>query len=152
VFDTDGRGVFVLNELNGTVASYSFDPETGNLAQEHSMSTLRQGYTGNNSSAEVALTPDGRFLYASNRGPDDIAIFAVERPSRRLRQVGYQPTLGKHPRHFAIDPSGNFLVVANRDSNSIFVFRINQETGTLSPVAGPGRVPKPACVRLLRID
>ena len=152
VFDPDGRGVFVLNELNGTVTSYSFDPVTGTLAQEHTMSTLQQGYKGKNSSAEIALTPDGRFLYASNRGPDEIAIFAVERPSRRLRRVGYQPTLGKHPRNFAIDPSGNFLVVANRDSNSVFVFKINQETGTLSPAAGPGRVPKPACVRLRRVS
>jgi 6-phosphogluconolactonase len=151
-FDPEGRGVFVLNELNGTVISYTLDPADGTLLQLHSMSTLQPGFTGKNSSAEIALTPDGRYLYVSNRGPDEIAIFEVEGASRRLRRVGYQPTLGKHPRHFAIDPSGQFLVVANRDSNSIIVFKINQETGTLSPVAGPGRVPKPACVLLRRIS
>jgi 6-phosphogluconolactonase len=147
-FSPDGKGVFVVNELNGSVTSFSFDPSDGTLIQQHSLSTVRQGYTGKNSSAEVAVTPDGRFLYASNRGPDDIAIFEVSQPSLRLRRIGYQPTLGKHPRNFAIDPSGQFLVVANRDSDSIFVFRINPQTGTLSPVAGPGRVPRPSCVRL----
>jgi 6-phosphogluconolactonase len=141
----------VLNELNGTLASFSFNPADGTLAQEQQLSTIRRGYTGPNSSAELALTPDGRFLYASNRGPDDIAIFRVQRPARGLELVGFQPTRGKHPRHFAIDPSGNFLVVANRDSDSIIIFRIDQETGALSPVAGPGRVPRPACVLLRKI-
>jgi 6-phosphogluconolactonase len=98
----------------------------------------------------VAISPDGRFLYASNRGPDNIAIFEIHRPSRRLRRVGYQPTLGKHPRHFTIDPAGEYLAVANRDSNSVFIFRINQEAGTLAPVAGPARVPRPSFVRFLR--
>ena len=104
-FDPDGKGVFVLNELNGTVVSFSFDPTDGWMEQIHSMWTLEQGYQGKNSSAEVAVSPDGRFLYASNRGPDNIAIFEILRPSRRLRRVGHQPTRGKHPRHFAIDPS-----------------------------------------------
>ncbi|HET9317136.1 MAG TPA: lactonase family protein, partial [Vicinamibacteria bacterium] len=146
VFDHDGRGVFLLNELNGTVASFSFNPVDGTLAQMQQVSALRPGHVGANSSAEIALTPDGLFLYASNRGPDQIAIFRVERPARGLSLVGFQGTLGKHPRHFAIDPSGSFLVVANRDTDSVVVFRIDPKAGTLSSVAGPVRVPRPACV------
>jgi 6-phosphogluconolactonase len=96
----------------------------------------------------VAVSPNGRFLYASNRGPDEIAILEIARPSRRLRPVGRQPTGGRHPRHFAIDPSGRFLVVANRDSNSVWVYRIDAATGLLSYASGPVSVPKPVCVRM----
>jgi 6-phosphogluconolactonase len=145
-FDPDGKGVFVLNELNGTVVSFAFDPTDGSLAQIDSQSTLAAGYKGKNGSAEVAVSPDGRFLYASNRGPDDIAIFEILRPSRRLRLAGHQATGGRHPRHFAIDPGGRFLVVANRDSDSIWAYRIDAATGLLSYASGPVSVPKPVCV------
>ena len=95
------------------------------------MSTLQQGYQGKNSSAEIARHARRAVPVRVQPRPDEIAIFAVERPSRRLRRVGHQPTGGKHPRHFAIDPSGNFLLVANRDTNNILVFRIDPQTGTL---------------------
>jgi len=147
-FDPDGKGVFVLNELNGTVVSFAFDPTDGSMVPLHSISTLAAGYKGKNSSAEVAVSPDGRFLYASNRGPDDIAVFEIVRPSRRLRLAGRQATGGRHPRHFAIDPSGRFLVVAHRDSNSVWVYRIDAATGLLSYASGPVSVPKPVCVRM----
>ena len=78
--------------------------------------------------------------------PDDIAIFEILRPSRRLRLAGRQATGGRHPRHFAIDPSGRFLVVANRDSDSIWVYRIDATTGLLAYASGPVSVPKPVCV------
>jgi 6-phosphogluconolactonase len=150
-FDPDGKGVFVLNELNGTVVSFAFDPTDGSLAKVHSLSTLAAGYTGKNGSAEVAVSPNGRFLYASNRGPDDIAIFEILRPSRRLRLAGHQATGGRHPRHFAIDRSGRFLVVAHRDSDSVWVYRIDTATGLLSYASGPVSVPKPVCVLMRTI-
>jgi 6-phosphogluconolactonase len=149
-FDPDGKGVFVLNELNGTVASFAFDPTDGSMAPIDSMSTLAAGYEGKNSSAELAVSPDGRFLYASNRGPDDIAIFEILRPSRRLRLAGHQASGGRHPRHFAIDPGGRYLVVANRDSDGIRVYRIDAATGLLSYASGPVSVPKPVCVLMGR--
>jgi 6-phosphogluconolactonase len=145
-FDRDGRGVFVLNELNGTVVSFSFDPTDGSMVPLDSTSTLAAGYKGKNLSAEVAVSPDGRFLYASNRGPDDIAVFEILRPTRRLRLAGHQATGGRYPRHFAIDPSGRFLVVAHRDSDSVWVHRIDAATGLLSYASGPAYVPKPVCV------
>jgi 6-phosphogluconolactonase len=145
-FDPDGRGVFVLNELNGTVVSFAFDPTDGSMVRVDSMSTLAAGYQGKNKSAEVAVSPDGRFLYASNRGPDDIAVFEILRPSRRLRLVGRQATGGRYPRHFAIDPSGRFLVVAHRDSDSVRAYRIDPATGLLSYASGPVTVPRAVCV------
>jgi 6-phosphogluconolactonase len=147
-FDQDGRGFFVLNELNGTVVSFAFDPNDGSVTRQHTMSTLQPGFRGANSSAEVVVSRDGRFLYASNRGPNDIAIFEILRPSRELRLVGHQSTLGQHPRNFAIDSTGKFLVVANRDSNNVVAFRIDSMTGQLTPVGKPISVPSPACIRM----
>jgi 6-phosphogluconolactonase len=145
-FDRDGRTVYVLNELNGTVTVFAYEAADGSLRELQTITTLPEGWKGENNSAELALSPDGRFLYASNRGPDDIAVFAVDPGTRRLRTVGRQATGGQHPRHFAIDPTGAFLLVANRDSNNLVVYRIDPETGRLRQAAGPVSVPRPVCL------
>lgn len=150
-FDPDGKAVYVLNELNGTVTSFLFEAQDGSLRQNQVISTLGLASGLPNRSAEVVVSPDGRFLYASNRGPDTIAIFAIDRKSHLLRPVGLQSTGGKHPRNFAIDPSGSYLVVANRDSDNVVVFGIDRATGKLSHAAGPVSVPKPVCIRMRKV-
>jgi 6-phosphogluconolactonase len=145
-FHPDGKSVYVLNELSGTVTAFAYDPKDGSLRELQTATTLRAGFTGQNSSAEVAVSPDGRFLFASNRGPDEIATFRIDPASRKLELLRHQATGGQHPRHFAIDPTGSYLVVANRDSDSVVVFAIDSTTGMLSHAAGPVHVPKPACV------
>jgi 6-phosphogluconolactonase len=147
-FDPDGRTVYVLNELNGTVTAFAFEGKDGSLRELQTVSTLPKGWKGENRSAEIAMTPDGRFLYASNRGPDNIAIFSVDPKTRKLKAAGHQATGGKHPRHFAIDPTGAFLLVVNRDSNNLMAYRIDPATGGLQHVTGPIFVPRPACVRM----
>lgn len=146
-FDPDGRTVYVLNELNGTVTAFAFETKDGSLRELQTVSTLARDFKGTNSSAEVVVSPDGRFLYASNRGPDDIAIFRIDPATRQLTPSGRQPSLGQHPRNFAIDPTGDFLIAANRDSNSLVVFRIDRKTGGLAK-ASTFTVPTPVCVRM----
>lgn len=147
-FDRDGKTVYVLNELNGTVTVFAYEPQDGSLRELQTATTLPEGFKGPNSSAEVVISPDGKFLYASNRGPDNIAIFAIDPQTRRLRPVGHQAAGGAHPRNFAIDPTGAFLLVVNRDSNNLVAFRIDPVTGLLAHAGGPVYVPRPVCVRM----
>lgn len=104
---------------------------------------------GAQGSADIHITPDGRFLYASNRLENDgLAIFSVDANTGKLTRIGYQPT-GIHPRNFIITPNGKFLLVANRDSNSIQVFSINQETGLLTDTGNTIASSKPVCLKFV---
>jgi 6-phosphogluconolactonase len=122
------------------------------LTALQTVSTLPAGFTGSNSTAEVAVSADGRFLYGSNRGHDSLAIFAIDGATGKLSLVGHQPSRGRHPRHFAIDPTGAYLIAANRDSDNLAVFQIDRQTGRLAPVGEPIRVPRPVCVRMRLVD
>jgi 6-phosphogluconolactonase len=110
------------------------------------VSTLPAGFLGQSAAAEVALHPDGRFLYVSNRGHDTIAVFAVA-PGGLLSPVDFTACGGKAPRHFALSPDGAWLVCANKDSGSLTSFRVDPGTGRLAPVGEPVAVPDPVCVR-----
>jgi 6-phosphogluconolactonase len=138
--------VFVMNELQSTVTSYAWDRVQGTLRPTGTASTLPVDFKGTNTTAEVAIHPNGRFLYGSNRGHDSIAVFRVN-PDRSVTRLAIQPTGGKEPRHFALDPSGRFLLAANQKSDSIVVFRIDPQTGTLSETGIRVHVPSPVCVR-----
>jgi 6-phosphogluconolactonase len=134
------------------VTAFGYDARAGSLSELQTISTLPSGFSGSNSTAEVAVSPDGRFLYGSNRGHDSLAIFAIDGATRRLAPVGHEPTRGRHPRHFAIDPTGAYLIAANRDSDNLAVFRIERETGRLQPVGAPLRLPRPVCVRMRLVE
>jgi 6-phosphogluconolactonase len=97
----------------------------------------------------VRVHPSGKFLYASNRGPDSIAVFAIDPATGLLSLIGHQPTGGKTPRSFSIDPTGAYLLAANQDSDTITLFRIDPQTGLLAPIGHPLAVPTPVCVELL---
>jgi 6-phosphogluconolactonase len=147
-FDPRGRVVYVLNELNATITALRFDAAARTLTELQTVPTLPAGFTGPNTTAEIVASPDGRFVYASNRGHDSIAIFAVDGASGKLTPAGHQSTLGKTPRNFAIDPTGRFLLAANQKSDSIVVFRIDARTGALTPVGKPVPVPTPVYIRM----
>ncbi|HET8645545.1 MAG TPA: lactonase family protein, partial [Vicinamibacteria bacterium] len=148
-FHDGGRLLYVLNELDSTVTALRRDGAAAAFAPLQSLSTLPPGFAAANLPAEVAVRPDGRFLYASNRGHDSIAIFAIDPAAGTLAPAGHQSTRGQWPRHFAIDPTGAYLLAANQRSDSIVVFRIDGTTGGLTPVGEPFRVPAPVCVRML---
>jgi 6-phosphogluconolactonase len=118
------------------------------------LSTLPEGVevTPKDSTAEVLVHPSGKFLYVSNRGPDSIAIYAIDPQTGKLRALGHQSTGGKTPRNFGIAPTGNFLLAANQDSGTIVVFHIDPGTGLLKPTGHSADVPKPVCVRFLPVE
>ena len=107
---------YVINELDSTITTYHFDPEQGRAQSRADRHDAADSYTGDNSGAEIAVAPSGRFLYGSNRGHDSIAIFAIDTASGGLTPVGWQPTQGRTPRFFALDPSGAHLYAANQNS------------------------------------
>jgi 6-phosphogluconolactonase len=142
----DKRFVFVLNELDSTMSvfdcRYTKKPE---LIQ--TVSTLDEGKDAaalNNSTAEVALHSNGKFLYASNRGDDSIAVFSVNNGKLTLLQT--VPTGGKIPRFFCLDPSERFILACNQDSGNICVFNVDQATGKLTATNLSVNVPMPICI------
>ena len=124
---------YVLNELDSTITTYRFDGERGALTPLQVITTLPSSFTGNNTTSEIVVAASGRFVYASNRGHDSLAIFAVDDSSGTLSPVGWEPTQGKTPRFFAIEPSGSVLYAANMDSDTIVAFRVDAGSGKLTP-------------------
>jgi 6-phosphogluconolactonase len=148
-FHPSGRFAYVINELQSTVTAFSYDAASGRLEELQTVSTRPEDFKGENDTAEILVSRDGRFLYGSNRGHDSIAIFAIDAATGKLTPVGHQSTLGKAPRHFGIDPTGAYLLAANQNSDTITVFRIDSKGGRLEPVGRPYSVPKPVCVTMV---
>jgi 6-phosphogluconolactonase len=126
--------VYFCNEQGCSVTAYRMDPERGTLEAVQTLSTLPPGYSERNSCAEIRITPSGRFLYASNRGHNSIACFAVAASTGELTARGQTATEAV-PRAFSLDPAGQFLFAAGQDSGRLAAYRIDQESGTLDPLA-----------------
>jgi 6-phosphogluconolactonase len=141
-----GKFVYLVNELSSTVTVFAFTSDSGRLREEQTISTLPADFHGENTTAEIAVDAQGKFLYVSNRGDDSIAVFAIDPHNGKLTFEQRVPTGGKTPRHFAIDPTGKWLFSANQDSNSITLFRVNSSNGKLTPTAHALQVATPVCV------
>ncbi len=146
-FDRAGRFVYVVNELDLTAVVYRFDAATGGLAAVQSVPLVDAGDAPGSTAADVHLAPSGRFLYASVRGADVLAVFAVDAGTGLLTFVERVPTGGHTPRNFGLDPSGRFLYAANQRSGSVVGFRVDASTGRLTPSGVRVEVPAPVCVR-----
>lgn len=145
-FHPNGKFLFLMEELSGAVTVYKYEEDKLKLVQNVSAHPF--DYKGAKGSADIHVSKDGRFLYCSNRGDaNTIAIFSINEETGILTPLGYQSTLGIHPRNFTIDPSGNFLLVANRDSDEIVIFKINSSTGMLSDTGKRIAVPRPVCLK-----
>jgi 6-phosphogluconolactonase (cycloisomerase 2 family) len=138
--------VYVINELDSTIAVYRFDAQTGALQPRQVHTTLPSSHTGNNTGAEIAVAPSGRFVYGSNRGHDSIAIFSVDQSTGLLTSVGWEPTQGKTPRFFGLDPTGTHLYAANQNSDTVVIFRVDQTTGKLTPTGETIEVKSPVTI------
>lgn len=148
VFHPSEKLAFLVNELTSTVLSMAYEVSTPVFTPIQEESTLPETFTEENSCAHIQLSPDGRFLYVSNRGHDSIAAFSVSKEGK-LKRVDIEPTQGKHPRFFTISPDGNYLLVANRDSDSVVVFRRDRESGHLEPTGMQAEVYTPVCLQFV---
>jgi 6-phosphogluconolactonase len=144
-FSPDGKFVYVINEMASTISTFADDATNAALAEMQMLSTLPTDFSGNNTAAEIIMHPSGKFLYASNRGDDSIAVFAVDQKSGLLTFIECQSTQGRTPRHFVIDPTGHWLLAENQASDSVVVFSIDADTGKLKPNGQTIAVGAPVC-------
>ena len=151
-FRPDGAFAYSAEELSSTVAVLRVDKNTGALHQIQRISMLPDDFDGNSTAADIHVSPDGRFLYASNRGHESIAIYAIDEPTGELRLVGHESTIGEHPRNFLIDQSGELLFVANRFNNHIVLFRRDPITGLLDYTGIELIVPRAVCINRMILD
>jgi len=148
-FHPNGKYAYVINELNSTITAFLYDETQGTLKEIHTVSTLPEDFTGNNSCADIHVSPSGKFIYGSNRGHDSIVIFAIDEETGKLTYIDNEPTRGKTPRNFAIDPTGTFLLAENQRSNNIVTFRIDRQTGKLISTGHIIEIPSPVCIKMI---
>jgi 6-phosphogluconolactonase len=146
-FHPSGKYAYVINELHATVTAFAYDRTSGNLSEVQTVPTLPPGFTAANTSADIHISPGGRFLYCSNRGHDSIAVFNIDQRNGKLTFVTHESTRGNAPRNFVIDPTGAFLLAANQKSDNIVVFRRDLKTGRLSATGQVAQVPSPVCLK-----
>jgi len=147
-----GKFIYVVSELSSTVTAFRFNAKAGTLHELQTVTTVPKDFSGRNDTAEIAVHPNGKFLYASNRGNESIAVFAIHPTKGTLTFVANVPTGGKEPRHFAIDPGGNYLLAENQLSNNIVVFKIDLATGGLTPTGDVIDVPSPVDLAFLPVE
>jgi 6-phosphogluconolactonase len=145
-FNPNGKFAYVLSEMDSSVTVFSFQEKTGAFTSLQTISTLPKDFSGPKQAAEIAVHPSGKFLYASSRGHDSIAVFAIGEKKGTLTSLGQILTGGKTPRHFAIDPTGTYLLAENQDSDNIVVFHIDPTNGNLTPTGQTVEVPSPVCI------
>lgn len=147
-FHPNQRFVYVLEELTGTIKAYRYS--NGFMTGIQTIATHPADFSGQPGSADIHVSPDGKFLYASNRGEENnLAIFSIDANTGRLTAKGYQPIPGAGPRNFIIEPGGNFLLVANQKTSNIVIYRIDKKTGMLQRTLRQVEVPNPVCLKLL---
>lgn len=151
-FSPNGKFAYVISEMGSIVTAFSYHAKNAEFTTLQTISTLPADYSGPKEGAEIAMHPSGRFLYASNRGHDSIAVFAIDPKKGTLRSLGQVLTGGKTPRHFAIDPTGAYLLAENQESNAVVVFHIDPASGSLTPTGQTIQVPSPVCITFVAAE
>lgn len=148
-FHPNSKYAYLIHEMEGMITV--FDYKNGQLVEKQTITMLPPDFKGKVGAADIHISPDGKFLYASNRGSaNELVIYAINK-NGKLNYAGRQPVQGKAPRNFAIDPSGNFLLVANQDSNEIIMFKRDKKTGLLTPTGGKIQLSKPVCLKFVDV-
>jgi 6-phosphogluconolactonase len=143
---------YVINELHATITVFAQDPMKGTLKSVQTIATLPQAFHGENTSADIHVSPDGRFLYCSNRGHNSIAAFRINPRTGKLEFIAHESTGGLGPRNFVIDPTGTFLLAANQRSDNVVTFRIDVKTGQLRTTGKVATVPTPVCLKFAAVE
>lgn len=145
-FSADKKTLYLITEMGSTIIA--FDYNNGKLKQKQSVTLLPDGFTGTTGAADIHVSPDGKFLYASNRGDaNDISVFSISEETGMLTFVDRKSTNGKGPRNFVIDPTGSFLLVANQNSNVVYVYKLDKNTGKLISVVSKLDIGNPVCLK-----
>ena len=143
----NGKVVYSINELSNTINTYLWNGNGALIPQQLNLSTLPAGFKGNSGAGEILVDAAGKFVYASNRGNDNIAVYSIDPGNSQLSLIGWVPTQGRTPRHFNFDPTGNFIHVANQDSANIVTFKVDKTTGMLTPAGLYTSTVAPACIQ-----
>jgi 6-phosphogluconolactonase len=145
-FHPSQRFAFVTNEVGSTVTSFAFDAENGTLRELGTRSTVPDGFTARNATADIRVHPNGRFVYLTNRGHDTVARFAVDEATGGLTPLGHTSTQGGWSRAICFDPTGRLLLVANQNADTIVAFAADPDTGALVPTGATTPTPTPVCI------
>jgi 6-phosphogluconolactonase len=148
-FHPKGNFAYTINELSNTVNALAYDADKGTFHSIQSLTTLPKDFSGNSSTAEVSIHPNGKFLYGSNRGNDTIAVFSIDPGKGLLTLVEHVSAQGKSPRHLTIDPTGAFLLAANQNTGNVVVYRIDPKEGRLTHTGQVLDVPVAVCIAFL---
>lgn len=149
-FHPNNKYAYVIEELSGTVAAFKY--KKGKLEVKQRISSMPAGDTSFAGSADIHVSLDGKFLYASNRGDaNTIAMYSICKKDGRLTQIGHQSTLGKSPRNFSIDPSGKFLLCENQNSDEVVIFKRDIDSGLLTDTGNRIAIGKPVCIKWISI-
>jgi 6-phosphogluconolactonase len=143
----NGKTAYVIHEMTGEVSAFEY--KKGSLTAIQTISTKPVNHTGDFNSADIHISPDGKFLYASNRVHDSLVIYSIDPKTGKLTYVAHQSVMGKKPRNFMIDPTGNFVLVANQDSDNITIFKRDVKTGLLTFTNKSISVPNPVCLKMV---
>ena len=146
MFHPSGKWAYSLNEISNTVDALAWDAEHGTLKRLQNISTLPEGFNGSNTAGQVAVDSSGRFLYASNRGDNSVAVYSISDSDGTLKAVQHVDCGGKTPRHLVLDPGNQWLLVANQDSSNIVVFARNARSGLLTPSGNQYPLSSPVCL------
>jgi 6-phosphogluconolactonase len=148
-FHPNGKKVYVINELLNSVTLFDYDSTKGSLREEQTISTLPSDFKGTSYCADLKITPDGKYLYGTNRGHDSIACYSIGADCK-LTLVNIEPSLGKGPQNLAITSNGEWLLCANMPGKNVAIFRIDPKTGKIKPVGEPVSMPSPSCIMLVQ--
>jgi 6-phosphogluconolactonase len=144
-FHPNNKFAYIIQEMSGTISAFLY--QKGKLKNLQTITMLKEGFKGEIRAADIHVSPDGKFLYGSNRGDaNEIVIYSIDANSGRLQYVGRQSSLGTSPRNFIIDPTGNFILVANEKSDDIFIFKRDKITGLLTETPNKINVGNPVCL------
>jgi len=150
-FHPNGQYAYLINELNATLTGYRYHVDAGTFEELQTVPALLEDFKGENLCADLHVSPDGKYLYASNRGHDSIVCFLIDENTGRLTYRNHTPTGGREPRNFAISPDGDFLLVANQKTHNIVTFKIDPGTGQLFKTGHEVEVSMPVCLKFALI-
>jgi 6-phosphogluconolactonase len=149
IFHPNSKYVYLTQEMAGVISVYGF--MNGKLREKQIITMLTPDFKGRIGAADIHISDDGRFIYASNRGDaNEIVIYSVNNKDGMLKLVGHQQSMGKTPRFFSLDPTNNYLLVANQESNDVTIFKRNRKTGLLTPTGKKIEIQTPVCVHFIR--